>query len=192
MIKNICVFASSSNNLNIKFYNDAKILGQLIGQAGMNIVYGGSRLGMMYACAKAVKDNGGKIFGVMPQRLCDYGVANPDDCDEFFLTEGMRERKAKMDQISDAVVAIPGGFGTLEEISEMIVQKQLGYNNKPIVLLNTDGFYNSLIAFFDTIIEKNFAKGSARDLYFIANNPSEVIDYLLSYNPLNVKFASKF
>ena len=192
MIKNICVFASSSNNINLKFYNDAKILGQLIGQAGMNIVYGGSRLGMMYACAKAVKDNGGKIFGVMPKRLCDYGVANPDDCDEFFLTEGMRERKAKMDQISDAVVAIPGGFGTLEEISEMIVQKQLGYNNKPIVLLNTERFYDNLIAFFDTVIEKNFAKDSARDLYFIANNPNEVIDYLLSYNPLNVKFASKF
>ncbi len=192
MIKNVCVFASSSNNLNIKYYNDAKILGQLMGQAGMNIVYGGSRLGMMYACAKAVKDNGGKIYGVMPQRLCDYGVANPNDCDEFFLTTGMRERKAKMDELSEAVVAIPGGFGTLEEISEMIVQKQLGYNNKPIVLLNTEGFYDNLVAFFETIINKNFAKESTNELYFIADSPTQVVDYILNYNPNKMKFVGKF
>ncbi len=192
MIKNVCVFASSSNNLNVTFYNDAKTLGKLLGQAGMNIVYGGSRLGMMYACAKAVKDNGGKILGVMPQRLSDMGVANPDDCDEFFLTKGMRERKAKMDEISDAVIAVAGGFGTLEEISEMIVQKQLGYNNKPIILLNTDGFYGNLIAFFETIIDKNFAKESTRELYYIANTPFEVIEYLKSYNPQMLKFAGKF
>ena len=192
MIKNVCVFASSSNNLNIKYYNDAKILGQLMGQAGMNIVYGGSRLGMMYACAKAVKDNGGKIYGVMPQRLCDYGVANPNDCDEFFLTTGMRERKAKMDELSEAVVAIPGGFGTLEEISDMIVQKQLGYNNKPIVLLNTEGFYDNLVAFFETIINKNFAKESTNELYFIADSPTQVVDYILNYNPNKMKFVGKF
>ena len=192
MIKNVCVFASSSNNLNVTFYNDAKTLGKLLGLNGMNIVYGGSRLGMMYACAKAVKDNGGKILGVMPQRLSDMGVANPDDCDEFFLTKGMRERKAKMDEISDAVIAIAGGFGTLEEISEMIVQKQLGYNNKPIILLNTNGFYDNLIAFFETIIDKNFAKESTRELYYIANTPAEAIDYLKTYNPEILKFAGKF
>lgn len=192
MIKNVCVFASSSNNLNVTFYNDAKTLGKLLGLNGMNIVYGGSRLGMMYACAKAVKDNGGKILGVMPQRLSDMGVANPDDCDEFFLTKGMRERKAKMDEISDAVIAIAGGFGTLEEISEMIVQKQLGYNNKPIILLNTNGFYDNLIAFFETIIDKNFAKESTRELYYIANAPAEAIDYLKTYNPEILKFAGKF
>ena len=192
MIHNVCVFASSSNNLEPCFYDDAVKLGCLLGQNGMNIVYGGSRLGMMYACAKAVKDNGGKILGVMPQRLSDMGVANPDDCDEFFLTKGMRERKAKMDEISDAVIAVAGGFGTLEEISEMIVQKQLGYNNKPIILLNTDGFYGNLIAFFETIIDKNFAKESTRELYYIANTPFEVIEYLKSYNPQMLKFAGNF
>ena len=148
MIKNVCVFASSSNNLKECFYKDASELGKLLGQAGMNIVYGGSRLGLMYACASSVKANGGKICGVMPQKLKDFGVGNPEDCDNFILTSGMRDRKAKMDEISDAVIALAGGFGTLEEISEMIVQKQLGYNNKPIILLNTDGFYNNLIKFF--------------------------------------------
>lgn len=192
MIKNVCVFASSSNYLDKCFYDDAKKLGELLGKDGLNIVYGGSRLGMMFACAKSVKDNGGKILGVMPQRLLDYGVGNPDDCDEFFLTKGMRERKAKMDEISDAVIALAGGFGTLEEISEMIVQKQLGYNAKPIILLNTKGFYNNLIRFFNDVISHNFAKESARNLFFIANDPEDVINYLKNYDVSNVKFVSKF
>ena len=136
MIKNVCVFASSSNNLDPQYYIDASKLGEIIGKNGLNIVYGGSRLGLMYACASEVKENGGKIIGIMPQKLYDFGCGNPEDCDEFILTSGMRERKAKMDEISDAVIALPGGFGTLEEISEMIVQKQLGYNSKPIVLLS--------------------------------------------------------
>ena len=192
MIKNICVFASSSNQLKECFYKDASELGTLLGHAGMNIVYGGSRLGLMYACASAVKANGGKICGVMPQKLRDFGVGNPEDCDEFILTSGMRERKAKMDEISDAVIALAGGFGTLEEISEMIVQKQLGYNTKPIIILNTDGFYNNLINFFDDIIKQSFAKESSRYLYHIASAPEEVIRYIESYNPENVKYAGKF
>lgn len=192
MIKNVCVFASSSNNLKECFYKDASELGKLLGQAGMNIVYGGSRLGLMYACASSVKTNGGKIYGVMPQKLKDFGVGNPEDCDNFILTSGMRERKAKMDEISDSVIALAGGFGTLEEISEMIVQKQLGYNNKPIILLNTDGFYNNLIKFFDEIITLNFAKESTRELYYIADSPELAINYLKSYNPQEIKFAGKF
>lgn len=183
MIKNVCVFASSSNQLEECFYEASSKLGELLGKSGMNVVYGGSRLGMMYACASKTRENGGKVIGVMPQRLVDFGVGNPEDCDEFFLTSGMRERKAKMDEISDAVVAVAGGFGTLEEISEMIVQKQLGYNGKPIVILNTDGFYDSLIDFFETIINRNFAKDSTRELYYIAKTPEEVVECLLNYVP---------
>lgn len=192
MLKNVCVFASSSENLDGVFYKAASELGTLLGKAEMNIVYGGSRLGMMYACAKSVKDNGGKIIAVMPERLYDFGVGNREDCDEFYLTPGMRERKAKMDELSDAVVAIAGGFGTLEEISEMIVQKQLGYNSKPIVILNTDGFYNDLISFFETIIKKNFAKAEARELYYVASTPADVLQYLSQYSPQEAGLAMKF
>ena len=191
-MKNVCVFASSSNKLEQAFYNDAEKLGELLAKNGYNIVYGGSRLGMMYACASAVKQNGGKNLGVMPQKLVEFGVANPNDCDEFFETVGMRERKAKMDAISDAVIALAGGFGTLEEISEMIVQKQLGYNSKPIILLNTNGFYDNLIAFFNTIIQNNFAKENARELYFIASTPNDAIEYLNTYSPKEIALASKF
>ena len=189
---NICVFASSSNNLEEVFYKDASELGMLMGKNGMNIVYGGSRLGMMYACASKVKEYGGKIIGVMPQRLYDMGYGNSEDCSEFILTKGMRERKAKMDEISEAVIALAGGFGTLEEISEMIVQKQLGYNKKPIVLLNTNGFYDNLVKFFDSIIENKFAKESTKDLYYIAETPEGAVNYILSYDSQKFSFAGKF
>ena len=192
MIKNVCVFASSSNNLDENFYVEAQLLGELLGNAGMSIVYGGSRLGLMYACAGAVKQNGGRIIGVMPERLYAMGVGNPQDCDEFIITEGMRERKAKMDEVSDAVIALAGGFGTLEEISEMIVQKQLGYNKKPIILLNTNGFYNGLVDFFESIISNNFAKSDVRSLYYIASSPNDAVRYLQSYNPADIVIASKF
>lgn len=188
---NICVFASSSNDLEGIFYKDASELGHLMGINSMNIVYGGSRLGMMYICASKVKENGGKVIGVMPQRLYDI-CGNAEDCDEFILTSGMRERKAKMDEISDGVIALAGGFGTLEELSEMIVQKQLGYNKKPIVLLNTNGFYNNLIMFFDKIIESKFAKKGTEELYYIAQTPRDAINYIKEYNQQELVYSGKF
>lgn len=193
IIKNICVFASSSNFLEETFYKDARELGLLIGKNGYNVVYGGSRLGLMYSCAGAVKEAGGKILGVMPKRLVELGCSNPNDCDMFIETSGMRERKAKLDELSDAVISLAGGYGTLEELSEIIVQKQLGYNNKPIVILNTSGFYDSLVAFFETIISRNFAHTDSTKLYYVANTPQEAIDYIKSYVPeeIGLKFVRK-
>lgn len=192
-IKNICVFASSSNYLDTNFYKDAEFLGNLIGSNNFNIVYGGSRLGLMYTCANAVKKQGGKIIGIMPERLANMGCSNPDDCDEFILTSGMRERKAKLDELSDAVVALAGGFGTLEELSEIIVQKQLGYNNKPIVILNTNNFYDKLNEFFEVIITEHFANENSRKLYYIANSPEEAISYIKNYKAdvIESKFVVK-
>lgn len=177
----ICVYCSSSGTLDEKFYEDARELGKLIGQNNMDFVYGGSKVGMMYESAKTAKANGAKVYGVMPEKLYEFGVSS-EECDEFHLTKDMRGRKEKLDSLSDSVVALAGGFGTLEELSEMIVQKQLGYNNKPVVLLNTNGFYDSLLKFFDDIIVNSFAKSTARELYFVANTPQEVIDYLLRYD----------
>lgn len=183
-IKNICVFASSSNYLDEIFYKDAQQLGKLLGENNYNIVYGGSKLGLMYSCAGAVKETGGKIIGIMPEKIANFGCANPEDCDEFILTAGMRERKAKLDEVSDAVIALAGGYGTLEELTEMIVQKQLAYNNKPIVILNTDGFYDKLIEFFEVIIRRNFANPASTTLFYVAKTPEEAIDYINNYQPI--------
>lgn len=180
MIKKVCVFASSSGKIDKSYFEAAEELGKKLAENNFDIVYGGSSLGLMWACAGTAKANGSKIYGVMPERLYNMGVST-DECVELTVTECMRSRKAKMDEISDAVIALPGGFGTLEELSEMIVQKQLGYNNKPVILLNVNGFYNKLIEFFDVIIAQNFGKGSHREIYYVANSVDDAIDYLINY-----------
>lgn len=182
MIKNVCVFASSCNFLDESYYEEAKKLGFELAQNGFDMVYGGSCLGLMWACAEQVKKNGCKLVGVMPKKLQELDVFS-DYCDEFILTPCMRTRKAKMDELSDAVVALPGGFGTLEELSEMIVQKQLGYNSKAIVILNSNGFYDKMLEFFDVIVSQKFANKKAEKLYFVAKTPEEVVEYLKKYCP---------
>jgi hypothetical protein len=180
VIKNICVYCSSSDTLDKSYYDAAEILGGLLASNGFSVVYGGSCVGTMHTVASTAKKNGAKIIGVMPEKLFNFGVSS-DYCDEFYKTIDMRSRKQKLDEVSDAVVAMAGGFGTLEEVSEMIVQKQLGYNNKPIVFLNTNGFYNKLFEFFENIMEQQFAKSTAKDLYYDARTPQDVIEYLLNY-----------
>ena len=191
MIKNsVCVFASSCNFLDKSYYEAAAELGGLLAKNNLTMVYGGSKLGLMWACAGALKQNGGRLIGVMPEKLSDCGLS-AKICDEFYETAGMRERKAKMDELSDSVIALPGGFGTLEEVCEMIVQKQLCYSNKPIVFLNTNNFYEKLREFMDTIFEQKFASEKNRDLYFIAKTPTEAVDYILSYNAPAQTFVYK-
>jgi len=180
VIKNVCVFASASNALEEKFYEEARQLGLILGKVGFNIVYGGSNRGMMWQCASKVKECGGKVFGVMPEKLNDFGTSDAI-CDEFFLTKCMRTRKAKLDELSDAFITLAGGFGTVEELSEMIVQKQLGYTNRPLVILNSFGFYDKLIDFFEEIISQNFAKENSRNNYFVADTPQSAVEYLLNY-----------
>jgi len=182
LTRNICIFASSCNYLDKSYYPEAEKLGELLVKAGFNLVYGGSSLGLMWACASKVKEFGGKVYGVMPEKLHNLGVST-DECVELTVTPCMRSRKAKMDEMSDGLVALPGGFGTLEELSEMIVQKQLGYNNKPIVILNTNGFYNKLIEFFNVIIDENFANRKlSENLYYIAPTPEVAVEYLKNYD----------
>ncbi len=183
----VCVFSSSSSTLAPEFYEDARILGELIGKNNMDLVYGGSKVGTMFEIAKAVKQNGGKLIGVMPEKLYNFGV-HYDECDEFYLTNDMRNRKAKLDEMSDSIIAMAGGFGTLDEVSEMLVMKQLGYNNKPIIFLNTNGFYDNLLKFYDDIIKKSFAKDTAGKLYYVASTPQDAIEYLVSYDfsPVNL------
>lgn len=180
--KNICVYSSSSDELDKIYYDAAKELGVLLAQNGFNLVYGGGNLGMMGVLAQAVKDFGAKVYGVLPEKLHKIGVGDVG-CDELHITKCMRSRKEKLDNISDAAVALAGGFGTLEELSEMIVQKQLGYSDKAIVILNTNGFYDDLLKFFDKIIDEKFATNEMQSAYYVAKTPAEVIEYLKNYTP---------
>ena len=184
---NICIFASSSNNIDKVYYDDARKLGELIAQLGFNIVYGGSELGLMGEITNTAQKLGVHVTGVMPEKLYNLGISK-GNCADFILTKGMRERKAKMDELSDAVIALAGGFGTVEELSEMLVQKQLGYSNKPIVILNTNNYYGHLIKFFDNAIKENFAPELCRKLYFVANTPEDAIEYMVNYKIEQVNY----
>ncbi len=185
--KNICIFASSSNNIERCFFKSAYELGIEIGKAGYNIVYGGSTLGLMGEVTAGARSKGSDIIGIMPEKLYNMGISS-GDCTKFILTKGMRERKEKMDKSSSALIALPGGFGTLEELSEMIVQKQIGYNNKPIVIFNTNGYYNKLIEFFNSVIEKHFASKETDKIYFITDNPTEAVNYIKNYSDKQLNY----
>ena len=186
-IKSICIFASSSDYIDKVYFDDARELGILLAKNNYNIVYGGSELGLMGEVTKTAKENGSHITGVMPKKLHNFGIQS-GPCSNFILTKGMRERKAKMDELSDGLIALPGGFGTIEELSEMIVQKQIGYNNKPIILLNTAKYYDTLIDFFNKMIEKQFAGKDTNKIFFVANTPNEAVKYLNNYKEENINY----
>lgn len=189
-IRTVCVFASSSFDIDKKYFLQAEELGKEIAQCGYNVVYGGSNRGLMGEVTKAAKMYGSKVTGVMPKKLYDLGI-EPGNCTEFIIAEDMRKRKAKMDELSQALIVLPGGFGTLDELAEMLVQKQLNYSNKPIVLLNTDGFYDSLAKFFDEIISKNFASENSKKLYYCARTAKEALQYIKNYSFEEINYINK-
>lgn len=184
-MKNICIFSSSSDAIQPEYFEAAQKLAELLTKTGYHLVYGGAKIGLMGIVAKKFKEAGGKVTGIIPEALKLKEIYNPD-CDELVVTQDMRERKALMDELSDAFIALPGGFGTLEEITEHITMKQLGYHNKPIVFLNTKQFYNGLLDFFETLYIQKFAKENYRQLYFVASEPEEIIEYLKDYSPFQM------
>ncbi len=178
----ICVYSSSSNLVDKKYFDMAEELGTAIAKSGDIFLYGGGVIGLMGASAKAARAAGGRVIGVIPERLNIKGVVY-ECCDELIEAPGLRERKSVMDSRSDAFIALPGGFGTLEELMEMITLKQLKYHAKPIVILNAGGFYDHLVELFDTFVQNNFVHGEYRDLYFITENVEEAIRYIDGYVP---------
>lgn len=178
----ICVYCSSSNNLPEKFYTFSKELGEKLAKNGFDMVYGGTTVGMMGVIADNALKNGAKVTGVIPERIASFGLEHPKLA-KVVLTKDMRERKAVMEKLSDIFVAMPGGFGTFEEIFEILVAKQLGYHYKPVIFVNFDGYYDNMIKMFDTVYENKFAKDEMKSLYFIAKNADEVFDYVKTYTP---------
>ncbi|MCX7615063.1 MAG: TIGR00730 family Rossman fold protein [Clostridiales bacterium] len=183
MNKVICVFSSSSNTIDNIYFDAASKLGREIAEREDLLLFGGGHTGLMGACARAVHQNNGKVIGVIPEALNLKGVVY-ENCDELVVTKGMRERKAKMDHRSDAFIALPGGYGTLEEILEIITLKQLRYHNKPIVILNINGFFNHLLEQFETVIHQQFAKSICCDLYYVTDDVADCINYIENYSPM--------
>ena len=180
--KNICVYCSSSNYLDEKFYAVSQELGEKIALNGYNLVYGGTTVGMMGVVANNALKNGSEVIGVIPERIADFGLKHPELA-KVIVTKDMRERKATMEKYADVFISMPGGFGTFEEVFEILVAKQLGYHDKPIIFLNFDSYYDNMIKMFDTVYENKFAKEEMKNLYFIANTVDEIFDYIKTYQP---------
>jgi uncharacterized protein (TIGR00730 family) len=181
-IRSVTVYCSSSSQLAPVFMDAAAELGRALALNHWRLVYGGNDVGMMGVLAGAARGAGGKVVGVTPQLFIDKGVADRA-CDELHVTACMRERKAKMEQHGDAFVALPGGLGTFEEFFEIVCGKQLAYHNKPIVLLNIDGYYDPLLAMIAHGLELNFVRPRATQLYFVASTVTEAVEYLRNYQP---------
>lgn len=153
-----------------------------MGQVKHQLVYGGTHVGIMGVLAHSVKEAKGRITGVIPQIIHNKGIAW-DGVDELIVTKDLRERKATMEKISDAFIALPGGFGTLEELLEMVTLKQLQVHHKPLVLVNTLGYYDDLVTFFDRLFRDRFASDRYRSLVHLAGNSKEALQYLSEYQP---------
>jgi hypothetical protein len=179
---NVCVFSSSSDAVDGVYREAAADLGRRLGRAGHGFLFGGGGVGLMGASASAAKEAGSRVTGVIVDFMNAAGVAWPG-CDMLHVTATMAERKALLEGLSDAYVALPGGFGTLDELAQVITLAQLGLAEKPIALLNTAGFYDGLAGFFGQLYEKKFAKTANRGLYRILDTPAEVIAYLESWKP---------
>lgn len=179
---NICVFSSSSNAIAEVYVSEAIELACLIGQSGFCLINGGSNVGTMDVLTREAGKNGAKTIGIIPEKLRDYNLASAH-AHEIIVSGDMMERKHKMRELADAFIALPGGFGTLEEILEVITLKQLSYHSKAIVFINTNGFYDDLFRQFEKSYEEKFAKDSYRKLFFIARNSEEAMNYIREYKP---------
>ncbi len=173
----ICIFASSSSRIRSEYADAASTLGSLLAQAGMEVVYGGGGIGLMGRVADAVLENGGTITGVIPSFMVDEGWDH-SDVKDMIQTPDMGERKKTMFERADAIVALPGGVGTLEELTEAMTLKQLGLYKGPIIILNTLNFYGSLIDFLEHMVEGNFLRYEHKGMWEIASTPEEVMALL--------------
>jgi uncharacterized protein (TIGR00730 family) len=180
VIMRICVFASSSSRIDNEYAVAATNLGYLLARAGMDVVYGGGGIGLMGKLADAVIDGGGKITGVIPSFMKDEGWDHAS-VSEMILTVDMGERKKQMFAMADAIVALPGGVGTLEELTEAMTLKQLGIYKGPIIMLNTLNFYKSLIDFLEHMVAGNFLRYEHKGMWEIAETVEDVMT-LLSKN----------
>ena len=182
----LCVYSSSSTCIPAHHYEVSKQLAQQMAEQGFGLVFGGGANGVMGEMARVMTELSAPVIGVIPKVLNIKNVVY-EKCSQLIVTETLRERKAMMEELASGFVAASGGFGTLEELLEIIVLKQLGYHNKPIVILDYRGFYDHLLEQFELFYEEEFAFESTRTLYHIARTPMEVLDYMKNYKPFEIQ-----
>lgn len=179
-MKSIVVFCGSSEGYHEVYRETGYQLGAILAERGYDVVYGAAQVGIMGAVAEGALQNGGKVIGVIPHFLRTKEVAH-EGLTEMILTDTMHERKLKMHELSDGVIAMPGGWGTMEELFEMMTWAQLGLHQKPIGILNTQGFYEPLLALLHTMTEEGFLKEEYREMVVVSEDIFELLEKMENY-----------
>jgi hypothetical protein len=181
-MKRICVFCGSSFGRGDAYKKAAVALGKLLAKRKIGLVYGGAKVGLMGAMADAALAAGGEVIGVITKQLTAFEVAHPK-LTELRTVETMHERKAEMEKLSDGFIALPGGFGTMDEFCEVVTWAQLGIHQKPCGVLNVDGYYDDFLKFRDHALEEGFIRQAHRDLFYVAAKDSELLDLFAKHKP---------
>ncbi len=179
-MEKITVFCGSSSGTEDIYTAQATLLGQALAHHNIELVYGGAKVGLMGALADGALGAGGKVIGVLPKFLRSKEIAH-EQLTELILVESMHERKSKMHELCDGIIAMPGGFGTLEELFEMLTWAQLGLHKKPIGILNIAGFYDPLMALVQTMVNKGFLKEINQQMLLVCDNIEELLDKMKHY-----------
>jgi uncharacterized protein (TIGR00730 family) len=181
-MKRICVFCGSSTGNRRPYTQAALDLGRALCARRIGLVYGGGNVGLMGIVADAVMESGGEVTGVIPEALVQRELAHRA-VTELIVVRSMHERKAKMAELSDAFIAMPGGYGTFEEFCEIITWAQLGLHRKPCAILNVEGYYDPLLALFDRAVAEGFVHPSNRQLVLQGTEPNGLLSLLAAYTP---------
>ena len=187
-MQDVCVFCGASPGENPIFMQSAKALGEAISHASMGLVYGGAKVGLMGQVANAVLAGGQKVVGVIPQSFA-HKVSH-EGLTQLHVVDSMHTRKAMMFELAGACIALPGGFGTLEELTEVLTWAQLGFHQKPIGLLNINGYYDALLSFFDQAVLAGFLKPKHLELLIVHHDPTQLLQLLKDYKPQTVVTVS--
>lgn len=184
-MKRITVFCGSSSGTEEIYTLQATLLGETLAKRNIELVYGGANVGLMGAVANGVLNNGGKAIGVLPNFLRSKEIAHKQ-LTELILVDTMHERKTKMNDLCDGVIALPGGFGTLDELFEMLTWGQLGLHKKPIAILNVNGYYDSLILFIQNMTDKGLLKEVNQEMLLVSDTIDDLLDKMENYIPPTV------
>lgn len=190
MIKNVCVYSASSTRIAPKYFEAAMELGRILAEKHINLINGAGSIGLMAATSDAVLAHGGTVTGVIPRFMVEQGWHHTG-LTKLVETDTMHERKQLMAEMSDGIIALPGGCGTMEELMEIITWKQLGLYLKPIVILNIDGFYNPLLEMLRRAIDEHFMRPEHGGIWQVATSAREAVE-LLYTTPLWSKDVRKF
>jgi hypothetical protein len=173
-LRRVAVYCGSANGSNPAFLAEARALGTAIAAAGLGLVYGGANVGLMGAVADAALAGGAEVIGVLPAVLAGREIAH-DGLTALEFAPTMHQRKARMSELADAFLVLPGGYGTLDELLEAVTWAQLGLHSKPVVLINTAGYWDGLLAFLDSTVEAGFVKQKNRELLRVVANAEEAV-----------------